>query len=226
MASSVCWSLQCLISTLTQGVEVVTYLGSLVQSCCGEGGILQANITGMCGERAQCLGRPGFGPAHGVCAFPIYTAQAPGCSAGERSKEGPGLCALPRSTPFRFRFSGAPQGHRLGWASGLCPSQVRAAQETRRLASAHSPGAVRLISSLVPAARFPGSVAASQVCRVSLLESWSPTVTLLADVSRPGSQEDLVGNWEPARSLVGDAVSGAWFAPFLLALAARLPPCL
>ena len=62
---------------------------------------------------------------------------------------------------------------------------------------------------------------------MSLLESWSPTVTLLVDVSHPGSQEDLVGNWEPARSLVGDAVSGAWFARFLLALAAaRLPPCL
>ena len=36
LASSVCWSLQCLISSLTQGVKVVTYLGLLVQSCCGE----------------------------------------------------------------------------------------------------------------------------------------------------------------------------------------------
>ena len=31
LASSVCKSLQCLISTLTQGGEVATYLGSLVQ---------------------------------------------------------------------------------------------------------------------------------------------------------------------------------------------------
>ena len=49
-------------------------------------------------------------------------------------------------------------------------------------------------------------------------------MTLPADVNRPGSQEDLVSNWEPARSLVEDAVSGAEFAPCLPALAvARLP---
>ena len=35
LASSVCWSLQCLISTLTQGAVVDTFLGSLVQSYCG-----------------------------------------------------------------------------------------------------------------------------------------------------------------------------------------------
>ena len=47
------------------------------------------------------------------------------------------------------------------------------------------------------------------------------------DVNSPGSQEDLVSNWEPAHSLVEDAVSGAKFAPCLLALAAsHLPACL
>ena len=49
-------------------------------------------------------------PAHGVCAFPVYTARAPGCSAGELSKAGPGLHALPRSKLLRFRFSGTLQG--------------------------------------------------------------------------------------------------------------------
>ena len=48
-------------------------------------------------------------------------------------------------------------------------------------------------------------------------------MTLLVDVNRPGSQEDLVSNWEPARSLVEDAVSGAEIAPFWLWL---LPACL
>ena len=33
---------------------------------------------------------------HGPYAFPLYTAQAPGCSEGELSKVGPGLRALPR----------------------------------------------------------------------------------------------------------------------------------
>ena len=59
---------------------MVTYLGSLVQLCCGEGGLLQTNITGMCGKCSQCLGHTGFAPAHSVCAFPVYTAQALGCS--------------------------------------------------------------------------------------------------------------------------------------------------
>ena len=83
---------------------MVIYLGSLVQLCCGEGGTLEKNITGVCGECSQCLGHTGFAPTHSVCAFLVYTAQAPGCSAGELSKAGPGLYALPRSKLLRFRF--------------------------------------------------------------------------------------------------------------------------
>ena len=116
LASSVCKSLQYLTSTLTQGDRGGHLLGSFVQLCCGEGGRLQTNITGLCGECLQCLGHTGFAPAHGVCAFLVYTAQAPGCSAGELSKAGPGFRALPRSKPLRFRFSGTPQKHRLSWA--------------------------------------------------------------------------------------------------------------
>jgi len=55
------------------------FLSSLVQSCYGEGGTLQTNITGMC---SQWFSHTGFAPAHGVCAFPVYTAQAVGCCAG------------------------------------------------------------------------------------------------------------------------------------------------
>ena len=52
-------------------------------------------------------------------------------------------------------------------------------------------------------------------------------MTLLLDVSHPGSQEHLVSNWEPACSLVEDAVSGAEIASCLPALAiASLPLCL
>ena len=43
-------------------------------------------------------------------------------------------------------------------------------------------------------------------------------MTLLVDVNCPGCQEDLVSNWEPALSLVEDAVSGAEIAPCLLVL--------
>ena len=54
LASSVCWSLQCLISALTQKGRwwalfcFFFFLGSLVQSRCGEGGTLQTNNTGVC----------------------------------------------------------------------------------------------------------------------------------------------------------------------------------
>ena len=152
---------------------MVTYLGSLVQLCCGEGGTLQTNITGICGECSHCLDHTGFAPTHGACVIPVYTAQAPGCSAGELSKAGPGLHALPRSKLLRFRFSGTPQRHILGWACVLCPSQVRAAQVTRRLGSTLPKCAVCLIASLVPATWFPGSVvgAPSHVCCVSPLGS-------------------------------------------------------
>ena len=138
LVSSVCKSLQCLISTLTQGAKVVTYLGSLVQLCCGEGGALKANIAGMCEECLQCMDHTGIAPAHGACAFPVYTTQAPGCSEGETSKAGPGLHAFPRSKLFRFWLSATPQRQRLSWACILYPSQVRGAQATRYLARALS----------------------------------------------------------------------------------------
>ena len=165
-------------------MKVVGYLGSLVQLSFGEGGTLHTNITGVCGECSQCPGHTGVVPAHGSYAFPVYTAQAPGCSERELSKAGPWLCALPRPKLLRFRFSGTAQKHGLGWACVLCSSPVRGAQATRRLASTlsqvcsapyHLPGS---------AAWFPGSAVRtpSQVCHVSPLGAWPQTVTLLVDV--------------------------------------------
>ena len=74
---------------------MVTYLGSLVQLCCGEGGTLQTNITGVCGECSQCMDHTGFAPAHGACAFLVYTAQAPGCSTGNCPKPALGFVHFP-----------------------------------------------------------------------------------------------------------------------------------
>ena len=174
LASSVCKSLQCLISALTKGAKVVTYSGSLVQLCCGEEGTLQTNITGVCGECSQCLGHTGFAPSHGVCAFPVYTAQAPGCSAGELSKAGPGLHALPRSKLLRFRLLGTPQRHRLGWACVVLPFRCLSSSGDQLLGERTVPGGRSiLITSPVPAAQFPGCTtkAPSLVCCVSPLGS-------------------------------------------------------
>ena len=67
----------CLISALIQAGG--GGLASSVQSCCGEGGALQAEVA-VCGEHSPCSGQTGFAPYWGICAFPVYTAQAPGCS--------------------------------------------------------------------------------------------------------------------------------------------------
>ena len=74
---------------------MVTYLGLLVQLCCGEEGTLQTNITVMCGVSTQCLGHTGFAPVHAVCAFLVYTAQAPGFSVGKLSKWALGCLHFP-----------------------------------------------------------------------------------------------------------------------------------
>ena len=100
------------------------------------------------------------------------------------------------SKPLRFRLSGTPQRRRLGWACVLCPSQVRAAQRPGAWRAHSFSLAVRLITSPVPAPWFPGCAAGVQFQEgcVSPLGSRSLPVTLLADVNRPGSQEDLVSN--------------------------------
>ena len=83
---------------------MVTYLGSLVQLCCGEGGKLVTNIGGMCEECLQCMGHIGLAPAHGGLCFPSLHCSGSRLLSWELSKVGPGLHALPRSKPLRFRF--------------------------------------------------------------------------------------------------------------------------
>ena len=101
-----------------------TFLGSLVQSRCGEGGTLQTNNTGVC---PQCLSHIEPAHAHHARALPAHTAQALG-SAGNHPRlalgcmhlpglshsgsgtlivlrgadlVGPALCALPKSEQLR-----------------------------------------------------------------------------------------------------------------------------
>ena len=120
LASSVCKSLQCLISTLTQRGEG-GHLFRLTCSIVLRGGRNTANKYQWCVWGVLAVSGPGCICHHSwrVC-FLVYTAQAPDCSAGELSKVGPGLLAIPRSKLLRFRFLGTPQRHRLCWACVLC----------------------------------------------------------------------------------------------------------
>ena len=83
--------------------------------------MLQTNYTGVC---LLCLSHTGPAPH----SQPVYPP-CPHCLGSsllhrEPSEAGPGLHAPPRYKPLRFKFSGSPQRHRLGWACVLCPSQL------------------------------------------------------------------------------------------------------
>ena len=139
LASSACWSLQCLTSALTPGGSG-GHFSRLTCSVVLWGGRNTANkyhwrVWGVL---------PVFQP-HWVCPHSRHVFFHGLQFSGSRflwwelSEAGPGLRALPSSKPLRFRFSGTPQRHRLGWACVLCPFQFRATQVTRCLASAVAP---------------------------------------------------------------------------------------
>ena len=128
-------SLQCLISTLTQGGGGGQFF-RLTCSVMLWGGRNTANKYHwhMWGVRPVSRANQVCPCSWCVCFHSLH------CSGSrllcqELSEAGPGLHTLPRSKPLRFRYSGTPQRHRLGWACVLCPSQVRAAQLTRCLES-------------------------------------------------------------------------------------------
>ena len=149
LASSVCKSLQYLTSALTQG---------------GEGGHLfrlTCPIVLWQGRNTVNKYHWHVGSARSVwttVGLPLLTECVLSQSTLLRLQvalqgAGPGLHVLPRSKPLRFRFSGTPQRHRLGWACVLSLSPVLAAQVTRCLVSTVAPRwALRLIASLIPAA--------------------------------------------------------------------------
>ena len=168
--------------------------------------------------QGNCLTRAGV-----ACISQAYATQAPGCSAGELSDTA-GVACTSQAYAARVQVLGRCTKAQtlLGLRSVSFPGP--AAQGTRCLARSLSPGGARL----APASpQSPASVCAAGVrsrecpgCPGELVSA-----ALLPDVNCPGPQEDLVSNWEPARSLPGDAVSGAEIAPRLPALAAaRLLP--
>ena len=136
LASSVCWSFQCLISALKKGGEG-GHLFRLTYSVVLWGGRSTANKYPW---RVLTVSWP-----HWVCprsrcvCFPSLHCSGSRLLCLQLSEAGPGLRVLPRSKPLRFRFSGTPQGHRLSRACVLCPSRVRAAHGTRCLVSTMTP---------------------------------------------------------------------------------------
>ena len=171
IASSVCWSPQCLVSTLTQRGRWRTlflFLGSLVQSRCGEGGTLQTNNTGVC---SKCLSHTGSAPTHGACSLPAHTAQALGCSPRNHPWPALGCLHLPGPSHSDSGTRVVLRGADSVWACVLCPSQVRAAQVMRCLANA---------------------IAATYHLPAAQLSRCTTGAPSQADVDRPDPQEVLV----------------------------------
>ena len=162
-------------------------------------------------------------------AFLVYTAQAPGCSAGELFKAGPAFCAFPWSKLLRFRFSSTPQRHRLDWVCILCPSPVRAAQATMCLANSLSQVGCVLITSLSQLLSLPGAPWEHHLrCAICLL--WGADLWLQPSRQMPTFQ-DPRKIWLATGSRLTVwwtmPVSGAKIAPCLPALAvSRLLLCI
>ena len=183
---------------------MVSCLGSLVQSCCGEGGALQTNTTGVRGEHSHCSGHTGFAPAHGVC-FPCPHCSGSRLLSRERALRCVDFPGLSRSdSGFRVLHKSTDS---VGPA--FCAVPVRAAQASRSLTGALSPGAVRLLPSAVPAL-----VSARVRCALCLfLEAGLKLRPSRRMSTIQNLRKSLVRNWRPVCSVVGDAVFGAEFAP-------------
>ena len=170
LASSVCWSLRCLISALTQVGEG----GLLFRLTCSAmlwGGRNTTNKYHWCAWGVLAVSGP-----HWVCS-PCPRSRLTACVLSQSTLlrlqvalqgAGPGLHALPRSKLLRFRFSGTPQRHRLGLCFVPLHGQSSSGDQVfgqrtlpRCSASYHLMGPSRSVSRARP----------SLVCPVSLLGS-------------------------------------------------------
>ena len=151
---------------------MVTYLGSLVQLCCGEGGTLQTNITAMCGECSQCMDHTGFAPAQGsVCFLGLHCSGSRVLCRGT-VQNSPVFYALPRSK--LLRLLGTLQGHRLSLGMHFLPFPGLSSSGNQVLGKCTVPGGpCILITSQVLAAQFPECTrrGPSQIRHVSPLGS-------------------------------------------------------
>ena len=134
-------------------------------------------------------------PAHGVCAFPVYTAQAPGCSIWS------GLC-IECSSSFRVLHKSADSV-----APAFCAFPGLSGSGSQRLGrplpgcGAPFPSVANGSGSQRPGRPLPGCGAP--------FPSAAP-----ARATESGLRKSLDRNRGPVCSVGGDGFSGAEFAPF------------
>ena len=174
------------------------------------------------GSAHKCLDHTGFAPIHDVCAFPLYTAQAPGCSASILSKRALSFVHFPGLS--RPGSRGLRTGTDQDGPCVLCLSQVGAAQVTKCLASALSHGAMCLNhcpGHLVSQVRPESTVSGVPCVSSRKLISGCSTPGRCQPSRIPGGKQ--LGACSP---LVDDAPSGAEIAAAPCLLAPGLHACL
>ena len=124
---------------------MITYLGSLVQLCCGQGRILQTDISGMCRECSKSGPHVVFPHSGHVFSWSTLLSLQLALQ-GNCLKWALGCVHFPGVSCSGSGFLGAPQRYRLSWACVLCRFQVQAAQVTWCLVSALSPGGWCILS--------------------------------------------------------------------------------
>ena len=102
IASSVCWSLQCLVSALTQRGWWRTLFFFFFRLTCSVA--LRGGREGCCKQITLACARSasatlGLPPVHSACSLPAHAAQALGCSAGNHPW--PALGCMHLSGPSR-----------------------------------------------------------------------------------------------------------------------------
>ena len=128
--------------------------------------------TAVCWEHSPCSGHIGFAPYRGVCAFPVYTAQAPRCSIWS------GPC-VECSPSFRVLHKSAGSV-----APAFCAFPGLSGSDSQRL-ERPLPGCGAPFPSGAPA-RATGWVPVAWF----VLQSWPLAVTLpVVDVDHSESQE-------------------------------------
>ena len=118
-------------------------MGLLVQSCCGEGGALQTNVTGVCVGSTRSVW------PHWVCARSRRTCLPRLHCSGSRLLYRERALSCVHFPGLSHSDSGSRVLHKGANSVGpvFCAFPVRAAQAARSLMSALSSGAARLLPS-------------------------------------------------------------------------------
>ena len=152
-------------------------------------------------------------PRSRLCAFPVYTAQVPGCSMWSRP------CAACGSS-FRVLHKSTDSA-----GPAFCAFPHRSSSGSQELDEHTLPGGSVPYPLHGPSLNFQGVQVRCALCLFWEADFWLRPSWQMSTIQN--LRESLVRDWKPACSLVGNTVSGAECAPFpsphLLPLAGHGP---